>query len=136
MYTVLGVASIILLLQLLDNPFLLLFIQLLSLALRFLGVSKRLAQSDRSHFSKSENENEKRCTLIRWRCSDVERVQGCLSCLTLFSSATSSPQSNHQPDKTPNKHPQTQQWSSPEYLRGASRSPGNLPDPTSPADAQ
>lgn len=43
MYTVLGVASIILSLQLLNNPFLLLFIQLLSLALRFLGVSKRLA---------------------------------------------------------------------------------------------
>lgn len=55
MYTVLSVASIILPLQLLDNPFLLLFIQLLSLTLRFLRVSKRLAQSDRSHFSKSED---------------------------------------------------------------------------------
>lgn len=52
MYTVLGVASIILALQLLDDPFLLLFVQLFSFALRFLGVPKRLAQSHRSHFSK------------------------------------------------------------------------------------
>lgn len=136
MYTVLGVASIILPLQLLDNPFLLLFIQLLSLTLRFLRVSKRLAQSDRSHFWKSQSQNK---SVVRSAVGGAVTSKGSKLFVlfdTLFFRNFSPPKSNHQPDKTPNKHPQTQQWFSPEYSRVARRSPGHPPDPTSPADAQ
>lgn len=99
MYTVLGVASIILPLQLLDNSFLLLFIQLLSLAIRFLRVSKRLTQSDRSHFSKSENENK---SVVHSAVGGAVTSKGS-GLFVLFEHSflpqPLPPQSNYQPDK-------------------------------------
>ena len=51
MYTVLSIAGIVLALQLFDDPFLLLIVQLLAFAIRLLGITKGLAQSHSSHDS-------------------------------------------------------------------------------------